>query len=307
MEIKIYEWLGKPLVDIIDKGLPALITAMISFAILLALFDFILATMQHQDTKQVIITRMIKYAFFLGVLSQYIKVKEVILDGFVSFTSIFTGSEIKIENITDSIVHESLKNLNTMFNESNVSARPSTVFDILFLIIVYVLCVILLVWVLYKVLLSIVQFHIVLALAIIFIPCFLFEGLRNIGERFLDAVFSAGIKLTVLIIVQQVAISVLVAQPVTNAKKGGFWSTVTFGFLANIDLSQIIVFLTVFVACAMIILLYENITSFLISGRGETISIKAMIAEASKRMSQTQTGAQFIGKGARMIKKVTGG
>ena len=56
MEVKLYEWIAKPLIDTIDIGLTALITAMILLAIIFALYDFVLATMKHQDIRQVIVT-----------------------------------------------------------------------------------------------------------------------------------------------------------------------------------------------------------------------------------------------------------
>ncbi len=293
MEIKLYEWIAKPLVNIIDTSLTALIAAMILFATILALFDFVLATMKHQDIRQIIVTRILKYGFFLGILSQYEKLKEILLDGFASFASIFTGEEASMENIPDRVLSETLKNLNKMFEESMITATPTNVFDILFLIIAYVAGLFLLVFVLYKVLHAIMRFHIVLGLAIFFIPCFLFEGIRSIGEKFLNAVFSAGIKLTVLLIIQKVAMDIISSQIIGSAKKEGFLSMVTFGFLQNLDLSQIVSFLTVFGVCSVLILFYEKITSFFIYGSGETISIGQMISEGQQGLSSVTAMSQF--------------
>ena len=293
MEVKLYEWIAKPLIDTIDIGLTALITAMILLAIIFALYDFVLATMKHQDIRQVIVTKILKYAFFLGILSEYRKVKEVMLDGFVSFALIFTGSEASMENIPDGILNETLKNLNKMFEESMITATPSNVFDILFLIIVYIVSLILLVFVLYKVLHAIMRFHIVLAFAIVFIPCFLFEGIRSVGEKFINAVFSAGIKLTVLLVVQKVSMDIMLTQSIGSAKKDGFLSTITFGFLQNLDLSQIISFLTVFGVCSVIILFYDRITSFFLYGSGETLTIGQIFSSAQQGVSASTLAGQF--------------
>ena len=293
MEIKLYEWIAKPLIETIDASLTFLITAMVLLAIIFALYDFILATMRHQDIRQVIITKMLKYAFFLGILSEYKKIKEVLLDGFSSFALIFTGSEASTENIPDGILSETLKNLNKLFEESMITATPMNAFDILFLIIVYIVSLILLVFVLYKVLQAIMRFHIVLGFAIVFIPCFLFEGIRSVGEKFINAVFSAGIKLTVLLVIQKVSMDIMLAQSVGTTKKGGFLSTITFGFLQNLDLGQIISFLTVFGVCSVIILFYDRITSFFLYGSGETLTIGQIFSSAQQGLSASSFTSQF--------------
>lgn len=293
MEIKLYEWIAKPLIETIDASLTFLMTAMVLLAIIFALYDFILATMRHQDIRQVIITKMLKYAFFLGILSEYKKIKEVLLDGFSSFALIFTGSEASTENIPDGILSETLKNLNKLFEESMITATPMNAFDILFLIIVYIVSLILLVFVLYKVLQAIMRFHIVLGFAIVFIPCFLFEGVRSVGEKFINAVFSAGIKLTVLLVIQKVSTDIMLAQPVGTTKKGGFLSTITFGFLQNLDLGQIISFLTVFGVCSVIILFYDKITSFFLHGSGETLTIGQIFSSAQQVLSAGSFTSQF--------------
>lgn len=296
MEIRIYEWLAKPLIDIIDIGLITLISAMVLLAVMISLYDFVIAIFRHQDGKQIIVMKMIKYSFFIGVLTQYKKVKEVLFEGFLSFASVFTESEIKTENITDSIIHVSLKNLNVMFNETNILATPDNLVDILFVIIVYVLCLFLLVFVLYKVLQAILQFHIVLTLAIIYIPCFIFEGVISVGEKFLNAVFSAGLKLITVIIIQQICIGIIAGQTIETIKKEGFWSAVTFGFLAKIDLSQIVIFLTVFTVCAFLIYCYDKIVSFLIGRSIETLTIGSMIAEGNKILGKASVAKNLISK-----------
>ena len=290
-EIKIFEWIAKPLIDIIDSGLTSLITAMIIFAIILALYDFALATINHQDIRQVIITKILKYGFFLGIISEYKKVKDVLIDGFVSFFKIFTGSETSLENVADEILNETMKNLNKMFEEAMITPTPNNVINILFLIFIYILCVVLLVFVLYKVLHAIMRFYIVLGLAIIFIPCFLFEGVRSVGQKFINAVFSAGIKLTVLLIIQKVSMDIIMQQTVGTTKKTGFWSTVTFGFIQNIDIGQIISFVTVFGVCSVIIFFYEPITSFFLYGAGETLTI-GQIYKGAKGMASNTLGFQ---------------
>lgn len=285
MEIDFDKLLVSPFVTKIDAGLATVAGGVLIFATILALIDFTLTMIRTIENRDQLITamfeRMLKYAFWFGIITNYIKIKEILLDTFVSFASLFTDGKIDTATIIGDVYNSNMANINKILDAANTMTGFGNVGWKILYYLCWILAFVLLIWILVSIIFAVIAFHFVIGIAIIFICFTTFDGTTSLGEKFVTAVVGAGMNLSVILIIQALSSNVMKdylfpSDAVSDAVNK---PQLIFGWIA------------IYSVCGYFITKASSLSAIITSGAGEGLSAtglgRAMISQVSAVVAVT--------------------
>ena len=309
MEIDFDKLLVSPFVTKIDAGLATVAGGVLIFATILALIDFTLTMIRTIENRDQLITamfeRMLKYAFWFGIITNYIKIKEILLDTFVSLASLFTDGKIDTATIIGDVYNSNMANINKILDAANTMTGFGNVGWKILYYLCWILAFVLLIWILVSIIFAVIAFHFVIGIAIIFICFTTFDGTTSLGEKFVTAVVGAGMNLSVILIIQALSSNVMKdylfpSDAVSDAVNK---PQLIFGWIA------------IYSVCGYFITKASSLSAIITSGAGEGLSAtglgRAMISQISAVVAVTgavvTAGAAGAGAVAGASAGATGG
>lgn len=309
MEIDFDKLLVSPFVTKIDTGLAIIAGGVLVFATILALIDFSLTMIRTIENRDQLITaiieRMLKYAFWFGIVTNYAKIKEILLDTFVSLASLFSDGKIDTATIIGDVYNSNMANINKILDAANTMTGFGNVGWKILYYFCWILAFALLIWVLVSIIFAIIAFHFVIGIAILFICFATFDGTASLGEKFITSVVGAGMNLSVILIIQQLSNNVMKdylfpSEAVSDAVNK---PQLIFGWIA------------IYSVCGYFISKASSLAAIITSGAGEGLSAtglgRAMISQISAVVAVTgavvTAGAAGAGAVAGASAGATGG
>lgn len=269
--------LVSPFVTKIDSSLVTVSKGVIILASILAMIDFTLTMLRKIENRDELITamieRMLKYSFWFGVILNYVKIKEILLDTFISLVNIFTEEKIDITKVIGDIYNSNMALINKLLEASNKMTGIGNLGWRLLYVLCWVLAFALLMYVLVSILFAIISFHLVTGLALIFVPFATFDGTNSIGQKFITAVMRVGLNLSMSLIIQAMSFKVLndYTFPDAAVSESVNKPQLLFGWIA------------IFSVCGYIVSKASAMASIVASGNGDGLTAtglgKAMIAQ----------------------------
>ena len=128
MEINFDGILVKPFIDKIDSGLITVSQGVLVFATLLALIDFTLTmirTIENRDQlMKSMMERMLKYTFWFGIILNYTKIKEILLDTFIGLANVFSDKNIDTSVIIGDVFNKNMADINKILVSGAIVICP---------------------------------------------------------------------------------------------------------------------------------------------------------------------------------------
>ena len=309
MEIDFDKLLLSPFIAKIDSGLAIVAGGVLVFATILALIDFTLTMIRTVENRDQLITaileRMLKYAFWFGIITNYTKIKEILLDTFIGLASLFTDSKIDTSTIIGDVYNSNMANINKILDAANAMTGFGNAGWKLLYYCCWVLAFVLLIWVLVSIIFSFIAFHFVIGIAIIFICFATFDGTASLGEKFITSVTGAGMNLAVILIIQAISNNVMQDYlfPGNAVSSSVNKPQLIFGWMA------------IYSVCGYLVTKASSLAGIITAGAGEGLSAtglgKAMIGQISAVVAVTgaavTAGAASVGAVAGAASGATSG
>ena len=309
MEIDFDKLLVSPFITKIDKGLAIVAGGVLVFATILALIDFTLTMIRTIENRDQLITamieRMLKYAFWFGIVTNYEKIKEILLDTFVSLASLFSDGKIDTATIIGDVYNSNMANINKILDAANTMTGFGNAGWKILYYFCWILAFALLIWVLVSIIFAIIAFHFVIGIAILFICFATFDGTASLGEKFITSIVGAGMNLSVILIIQQLS---------NNVMKDYLFPNEAVSEVVNKP-QLIFGWIAIYSVCGYFISKASSLAAIITSGAGEGLSAtglgRAMISQVSAVVAVTgavvTAGAAGAGAVAGASAGATGG
>lgn len=305
MEINFDGILVKPFVDKIDSGLITVSQGVLVFATLLALIDFTLTmirTIENRDQlMKSMMERMLKYTFWFGIILNYTKIKEILLDTFIGLANVFSDKNIDTSVIIGDVFNKNMADINKILDAANTMTGLGNMGWKLLYYFCWILAFILLIWIVVSILFAMIAFHFVAGISILFICFATFDGTNSLGEKFITAVVGAGMNLAVILIIELLCNNVMEDYLFPNG-----------AVTDAINKPQLIFgWLGIFAVCGFFITKASSLASIITSGSGEGLTAtglgKAVMSQVSGVISAAGVVVTAGAAGAGAIAGATGG
>ena len=207
-------------VEIFKQGILSKIDNVINGVIVIltfvALFDFILTVIitSAADTSTIlprILSKLLKYAFYIGVVLNFVNIQSMIFEFFISLAKAFGTDATSANQVWELSMKEAEKlfNLIVSWNTKTDMTKWTLVPEIFIIVIAMLILLIVGIRVVIEVMMAIVQFFLTTTMALFFVIFDVLKKPSSLLNKLPTTFLLSGIKITVITVIMSVLIGAL--------------------------------------------------------------------------------------------------
>ena len=207
-------------VEIFKEGILSkvdrLIEGVIVILTFMALFDFILTAVMQSAVNPAtivprIINKLIKYAFYIGVVLNFVFIQTIVFEFFSGFATLFGVESSTVNQVWELFMKEAEKlfNLIVSWNEKFETTKWTLMPEMILIAFALIAMIFIAIRVVIELSLTIIQFFLTTTLALFFVPFDVFDKMKSLTKKLPKSFLISGIKITTITIVVSIVIGIL--------------------------------------------------------------------------------------------------